>query len=209
MLKRDGGVQRRQRRARVAERGDRQRDAVRDGEGGDRLHQRPSVADDQQQAEHEEQMVDAEQDVLDAEAHVAERPLPAGRLRAEGHRRVDGLQQVALQPAVRVVHADDDVGDGRFEAVDRQRLARDAAVARQRAADDEGAGRQRLLARRREAALLRDERRDVDLDLAAGRLLPQQAVGLRSGLAQLQEPGPHLVRLGGPRARRAGEKREE
>ena len=31
----------------------------------------------------------------------------------------------------------------------------------------------------REAALLRDDRRDVDLDLAAGRLLPEQAVGVR------------------------------
>ena len=75
---RDRGVERRQRRARVAERGDRQRDAVRDGERGDRLHQHPAVADDEQQAEHEEQVVDAEQDVLDAEAQVAERPLPAG-----------------------------------------------------------------------------------------------------------------------------------
>ena len=63
-------------RARVPERGDRQRDAVGDGERRDRLHQHPAVADDQQQAQHEQQVVDAEQDVLDAEAHVPERPLP-------------------------------------------------------------------------------------------------------------------------------------
>ena len=46
-------------------------------------------------------------------------------------------------------------------------------------------------------------RRDVDLDLAAGGLLPQEAVGLGPGLAQLQEAGPHLVRLGRTRQPRA------
>ena len=62
----------------VAERRDRQRDAVGDGEDGDRLQQHPAVGDDQQQAEHEQQVVDAEQDVLDAELQVGERPLGAG-----------------------------------------------------------------------------------------------------------------------------------
>ncbi len=97
---------------------------------GDRLHQHPAVADDQQQAEHEEQVVDAEQDVLDAERAGTRAPAPTPDVRAprvtDG---VDGLEQVALQPAVRVVHADDDVGDRRLEPVDRERLSRDAAVA--------------------------------------------------------------------------------
>jgi hypothetical protein len=51
-------------------------------------------------------------------------------------------------------------------------------------------GRARRLARRRESAFPGDQRRDVDLDLAAGGLPPKQAVNARPRLAQLQESGP-------------------
>ena len=40
------------------------------GERRDRLHQRPAVGDDEEQAEDEEQVIDAEQDVFDAEPQV-------------------------------------------------------------------------------------------------------------------------------------------
>src|SRR5262249_38851120 len=57
---RDGGVQRQHRRAGIAERGDRERDAVGNRERGHGLQQHPPVLDDQQQAEHEEQVLTAE-----------------------------------------------------------------------------------------------------------------------------------------------------
>ena len=96
-------------RARVAERRDRERDAVREREGRDRLHERPAVGHDQQQAQHEQQVVDAEQDVLDAELDVAERPLAGRGDAAERHRRRRRPQQVALEPAVLVVQAHEHV----------------------------------------------------------------------------------------------------
>ena len=42
-------------------------------------------------------------------------------------------------------------------------------------------------------AALRDDRRDLDLDLTAGRLLPEERVGARTGFAQLEEAGTRLV----------------
>ena len=204
----DRGVERRQRRARVAERRDRQRDAVGQGEGRDRLHQRPAVGDDQHQAEDEEQVVDAEQDVLHAELHVAEGPLGGGGDAAERHRGRRGAQQVALQAAVGVVQAHEDVGDRGLEPRDRDRLPGQAARAGEGAAHDEGARRELLPVGGREPAVLRDDRRDLDLDLAAGRLLPEERVGLLSRLAQLEEAGTGLVSEAGGRAREH-EAREE
>ena len=99
---RDRRIQRQQRRARVAERGHRQRDAVRQRERGDRLHQHPAVAHDQQQPQHEQQVVDAEQDVLDAEAQVR-RPNAASAV-VRSPSVTDGfigLQQVRLDASRR------------------------------------------------------------------------------------------------------------
>ncbi len=155
------------------------------------------MVDQEQQAEHEEQVVDAEQNVLDAEAEIRARPLPGRRVGAERHGGAHRFQQVALEPALGVMDADEDVSDRRLEPVDGQRLARDAALAAERAADDEGARGELLLARRGQTAPRRDHRRDRDLDLAARRLLPQEAVDARSVLAELQEAGTHLVGGGG------------
>ena len=63
---RDGGVERRHGKVRIAQRRNRQCDAVGERERGDRLHQHPRRAHEEQQSEHEQQMVDAKQDVLDA-----------------------------------------------------------------------------------------------------------------------------------------------
>ena len=134
-------------------------------------------------------MVDAEQDVLDAEAEIRARPLPRRRVGAERDGWAHRLQQVALEPAVGVMDADEDVGDCRLEPVDGQRLARDAALAAERAADDDGARGELLLARRGQAALRRDHRRDRDLDLAARRLLPQEAVDARPLSRSSRKPG--------------------
>ena len=88
------------------------------------------VVDDQQQPEHEQQVVDAEQDVLRRRA---------ARSRARARRRAgrapsvtEGVgrpQQVALQPAVRVVDAHQHVGDRGLEPRDRDRLPREPARA--------------------------------------------------------------------------------
>ena len=60
------GVERRHRDAGVAERRERERDAVGEGEGAHRLHQHPAVLDDQQQTQHEQQMIGTKQDVPDS-----------------------------------------------------------------------------------------------------------------------------------------------
>src|SRR6185436_2971986 len=99
------------------------------------------------------------QDVLEAEAEIRARPLPRTRAGTEHHGRAYRFQQVALEPAVGVMDADEDVGDRRLEPVDGQRLARDAALAAERAADDDGARGELLLARRGQTAPRRDHRR--------------------------------------------------
>ena len=63
-----------------AERRQRERDAVRDGERGDRLHQQAHAAHDEHQREHEEQMIDAKEDVLDAQPEVSARRRSRGFL---------------------------------------------------------------------------------------------------------------------------------
>ncbi len=204
---RDRGIERRSGRRGVAERRDGQGDRVRQSEGADRLQEHPAVGDDQQQAEHEQQMVHAEQDVLDAEPQVAHRPLPAGGLAAEHDRGRDRPQHVALEPPVGVVDAHQNVGDGRFEPADAQSLAGQATRALEGAAHDLGAGRELLPVGRRESAALWHHRRDPDLDLAARRPLPQQAVGLRTGFGDLEQARPGLVRR--ERARRADERQNQ
>ena len=138
-------------------------------------------------------MVDAEQDVLDAELEVAERPLAAVVAAAERHGRGGRPQQVALQAAVGVVQPHEDVGDRGLEPRDRDRLAREPARTGERAADDHGARRHLLPVGGREPAAFRDHRGDLDLDLAASRLLPQERVRLGPGLAQLEKARARLV----------------
>ncbi len=95
-----------------------------------------------------------------------------------------------------MVDAHQHVGDGRLQPGDGQRLAGDAAGAGQLAAHDHGARRQLLRAGHDQPALRRQHRRDLQLDLAAAGLLPQEAVVLRRGLRELDEAGAHLVRAG-------------
>jgi hypothetical protein len=44
---------------------------VRDGERGDRGHELPPIAHENEERQHEQQVIDAEQDVLDAEDRYA------------------------------------------------------------------------------------------------------------------------------------------
>ena len=125
----DRGLERQPRDLGIAERGHGQRDAVRNGEGGDRLDQHPAVADDQQQPEHEQQVVGAEQDVPDALDDVGADHFPA-RLRGgdlePGLRRAhDGLQRRSIQQ----LDADQGIGD-------RVLQARQCRCARRRARSD-------------------------------------------------------------------------
>jgi hypothetical protein len=73
--------------------GQRQGQAMRDGKGGDRLHQPAEAAHDQDQASHEQQMVDAEQDMRDPEVEIAP---GIGRLPSPGQqqRRAVGPQHL-------------------------------------------------------------------------------------------------------------------
>ena len=106
-----------------AERGDGERDAVGDGEGGDRLHQHPAVADDQQQAEHEQQVIGTEQDVPDALDDVGAHHLPprlrGGDLDPRLRRARDGLHR----PAVQQFDPDQGIGDRELKAPDLDALA--------------------------------------------------------------------------------------
>ena len=68
----DGRIERRRRDAHHSDRRHGQRDAVGNREGRDRFEERPSIPDDQQQGQNEEQVIHTEQDVLDAQAQIGE-----------------------------------------------------------------------------------------------------------------------------------------
>ncbi len=102
---------------------------------------------------------------------------------------------MALEPAVGVVDAHQHVGDRGLEPRDAQRLAREPALTVQRAAHQHGARGELLPVGGREAAALRDNWCDPDLDLAAGRPLPQQRVRGRIVFSQFKEAGAGLVRV--------------
>jgi hypothetical protein len=120
---RDHRLDRRSRHVHPAERRGRERQAVRDREGGDGGDEPAAAAHDQEQGEHEQQMVDAAEDVLDAEHQVG-----AGDLhRARGglDRELRSLRQETLDLArsVLALDANDHVGDTAGNAVDGERLA--------------------------------------------------------------------------------------
>ena len=104
-----------------------QRDAVRDGEGGDGRREPPPAADQQHKAKHEKQVVDAEHDVLDAEPKIAPRDfdLALRGLDHEGRRR--GGEPDGLRGAVLPLQAHEHVRADRLEAVHRDRPSREAA----------------------------------------------------------------------------------
>ena len=110
---------------------------------------------------------------------------------------------MTLQPPVGVVESHEDVGDRRLEPRDRDRLLGEPAGAVQRPAHDHRARRDLLAVGGLEPTALGDRRRDLDFDLAAGGLLPQERVGLGVGLAQLEEARPRFVGPG--RGRPEGE----
>lgn len=189
----------------VAEGCDGQGDAVGHGEGRDRLHQRPAVPHDQQQTQDKEQVIDAEEDVLNADLQVGRRPLRGAGGAAEGDGGRGRPDEMGFEPPVRVVQADEDVGDRALEAGDGDRLAAQASPAAEGAAHDHRAGGHLLAIGRPEGALLGKDGGDADLDFAPRRVLPQDGVGLGCGLAQLQEPGPDpRARVSRGRRRRPG-----
>ena len=102
---RDAGLDRRRPQRQPAERAARQRQAVRQREGGDRPDQPAREADQEQQADHEQQVVDAAQDVLDAEHRVGARDLahaaPVVGGAVELHRRLRGGERVDAASARR------------------------------------------------------------------------------------------------------------
>ena len=73
---RNSRLDRRRRHMHVTERGQRECDAVRDGERRDRPHQRADAAHDQHQREHEQQMINTKKNVLDAQPEVTARRRP-------------------------------------------------------------------------------------------------------------------------------------
>ena len=106
-----------------AERRQRERDAVRDGKGGDRLYEPPVPCSDEEQSQHEEQMIEAEKDVLDAEFEISGGRDPAAR--RSGYRRFRRAGRQPLDPRVAAGKRDAHkrVGHGVPQPVDRNSLA--------------------------------------------------------------------------------------
>ena len=109
---RDRRVERRGGNARVAESRGGERDAVRDREGGDGLDQHPWASDDEQEAEHEQQMVGAEQDVLDPLGQERGRSRERAARRRDLDIRARGMDEFGRMRAVESLDAHEHVGDG-------------------------------------------------------------------------------------------------
>ena len=126
----------------------REREAVREGERGDGLHQPPAAARDDQQREHEQQMVDAGQDVLDAEHGVSAGDLQRARRGFDHERRSGRREPRDLRGAVETFQAHEHVGHRRAETGDVNRAAGQSARALHGPALGEGVVDHRRLAAR-------------------------------------------------------------
>jgi hypothetical protein len=125
---RDAGVERQRRKAGIAERRDRERDAVRHRERGDRLDQHPSSGNDQQQPQHEQQVVRAEQDVADAFARVSERAFPPTLRRGDLEPGLTRTGDRRAGLSVGRLHANQHVGDRQLQARELDAFSCDTAA---------------------------------------------------------------------------------
>ena len=117
------GVERRRGNARITKRRSGKGDAVGDRKGADGLDQHPRASDDEQEAEHEQEMVGAEQDVLDPLRHKHGRGRERAARRGDldiGARRMDELGR--MRP-VEPLDAHEHVGDGELKAKEIDPLA--------------------------------------------------------------------------------------
>ena len=126
---RDDCLDRRLRHMHKAERRRREREAVRDGEGGDGLHQPPAAARDDEQREDEQQMVDAREDVLDAEHDVRAGDLQRARRGFHDERRSGRREPRDLRGAVETFQTHEHVGRRGGETGDVNRAAGQSAGA--------------------------------------------------------------------------------
>ncbi len=126
---RDDGLDGRLRHMDQAERRGRERQAVRDREGGDGLHQPPAAARDDEQREDEQQMVDARQDVLDAEHSISAGDLQRTRRGFHDERRSGRREPRDLRGAVETFQTHEHVGRRRAETGDVNRAAGQSARA--------------------------------------------------------------------------------
>ena len=94
-----------------------------DGEGGHRLHQRPGVPDDQEQAKHEQQVIGARQDVQDAFDDVGPHHFPPRLRRGDLDPRLRRARDSLHRPAVQELDTDERVGDRELKPRDLDALA--------------------------------------------------------------------------------------
>ncbi len=169
---------------------------MRNGERGDRTEQAFQVAHQHHEAEHEQQVIEAEQNVLDPETEVASRDLPAG-LPCGDHDRPEQHHRCAT------------VRDAPSSGVKR-RMTSVRLVARfsmtigwpgrppsQCCAIAERAPPATSVERAGPTARHAGGRSDVERQsqVALRRRFPQNVVGRRFDLADLQERGADLVRV--------------
>ena len=129
--RRDRRFDRRRRHVDEAESGGGERDAVRDGESGDRQDELPRIRCDQDQREHEEKMIDAEQDVLDAEREVGGGDRPSALTGGNPRPRRSRRQPFDPLAAVGERHAHQRVGHGARQPFDPHLLAAERIDRRQ------------------------------------------------------------------------------
>ena len=124
---RNGRLHRRTRHVHDAERRQRERDRVRQREGGDRRDQHPQVRHDEDQREHEQQMVVAEQDVLDAVHEVGARNGERPRAGGDLHPGQRGMDERRRTRAIARCDPHQNIGDRGLQAHEFDALAPEAA----------------------------------------------------------------------------------
>jgi hypothetical protein len=125
----DRGVQRNDRYVGVPEGRDGERDAVSYRESGYGFQQHPAVFDDQQQAEHEEDVVGAKEDVPDSLYDIRAHYAPSGLIGSKFDARLRGVNDRRPLAAVEHLNADDHIGNGELQARKLDRLTGEAVGA--------------------------------------------------------------------------------
>jgi len=149
-------------------------------------------------------VIDSEEDVLDAEPQVGQRPHARGGDRSQSRSRARRTKEMALDPSVRVVDPDENVGNRRLEPRDPQRLSRDSSLALERPSNHHRSRIDLLPVGSQKATSLGDYRGDPDLDLAPRGFLPQELVASIPRFSELEIAGTDLVAPGRGRDRQGG-----
>src|SRR6185369_9453305 len=189
-----------------AERRQRERDTVGQGERGDRFEQQsPALAHDEEQPKHKQEVVNAQQDVLDAEHEVSAGDRQCARGGFHHERRSGRREPRDLRGAVEAFHTHEHVGRRRVETGDVNRAPGQSARPLHGPAFGEGVVGHRSSWR----GDVRGTRRKFHVKSEAQILsltwhLPKRGVSLRPGLAQFEISGTHLVGEG-----RRGKQKEE